>query len=131
MAGSEGGRTLVEAWQDVQRRLAEQQPSQRQGGIRKFAEYAWDKFDAREVASILALPGDSYFAHKDVLYEGFCAWVACPNNVTLPKHGMVLRAALHLDAAEQFGRNRFDGIGQIGDIYIRTNIVGPEFFEEI
>jgi hypothetical protein len=130
-AGSEGKRTLVDAWQDVQKRLAEQQPSQRQGTTRKFAEYAWDKFDAREVASILALPGDSYFAHKDVLYEGFCAWVACPNNVTLPRHGMVLRAALHLDAAEQFGRDRFDGIGQIGDIYIRTNIVGPEFFEEI
>lgn len=130
-AGSEGKRTLVDAWQDVQKRLAEQQPSQRQGTARKFAEYAWDKFDPREVARILALPGDSYFAHKDVLYEGFCAWVVCPNNVTLPRHGMVLRAALHLDAAEQFGRDRFGGIGQIGDIYIRTNVVGPEFFEEI
>lgn len=114
---SEGKRNLIGAWQDIQRRISEKRPSQRQGTARKFVEYAWESFDVGEVTNILALPGDSYFAHKDVLYEGLCAWVACPGNRNLPRHGMVLRSALHLDAAEKYGRDQFENIGQIGDIY--------------
>jgi hypothetical protein len=130
-AASDTTRKLIEAWQQIQARVSEQQLSQRQGTSKSFIEYAWNKFDPREIASILAAAGDSYYAHKDILYEGYCAWVACPSNVKLPQHGMVVRAALHLDAAEQFGREKFGGIGQIGDIYIRTNLIGPEFFEDI
>lgn len=128
---SEKSLPLVTAWQEIQTRLAEQRPAIHQGTSRKFIDYAWKNFDPHEVINILAQPGDSYFAHKDILYEGLCAWIADPKNPTLPQHGMVLRTAIHLDAAEKFGRDRFGGVGQIGDIYIRTNIVGAEFFEEI
>ncbi|MCJ2144722.1 hypothetical protein [Methylobacterium sp. E-066] len=122
---------LVEAWQGIQARLSEMRPSRRQGTSRSFAEYAWDTFDPREVVTILAAPGDSYFAHKDILYEGFCAWVADPSDVTLPKRAMVLRTALHLDAAEKAGRDLYRGAGRLGDVLIRTHLVDPEFFEEI
>jgi hypothetical protein len=122
---------LMKAWQDVQARLSENQPSQRQGTSRLFIDYAWNNFDPREISEILATPHDSYFAHKAILYDGFCAWITGPGNVNLPRHAMVLSTATHLDAAEQYGRERFEGIGQIGDIYIRTNMVGREFFEEI
>ncbi|CAA2158643.1 hypothetical protein MBRA_03906 [Methylobacterium brachiatum] len=130
-AASDTTPKLVEAWQQIQARISERQSSQRQGTSKSFVEYAWDEFDPREIANILATPGESYFAHKDILYEGYCAWVASPKSARLPRHGMVLRTALHLDAAEQFGRDKFGGIGQIGDIYIRTNLIGSEFFEEI
>ena len=122
---------LVGAWQGIQARLSEKRPSRRQGTSKSFAEYAWDTFDPREIVTILATPGDSYFAHKDILYEGFCAWVADPSSVTLPKHAMVLRTALHLDAAEKVGRDLYGRVGRLGDVMIRTHLVDPEFFEEI
>lgn len=122
---------LVEAWQGIQARLSETRQSRRQGTSKSFAEYAWDTFSPREIVTILATPGDSYFAHKDILYEGFCAWVADPSSVTLPKHAMVLRTALHLDAAEKAGRDLYGRVGRLGDVLIRTHLVDPEFFEEI
>lgn len=92
---------LVEAWQGIQARLSEARPSRRQGTSKSFAEYAWDTFAPREIVTNLAAPGDWYFAHKDILYDGFCAWVADPGSATLPKHAMVLRTALHLEGGRE------------------------------
>jgi hypothetical protein len=124
----ESRRRLLEAWTKIEERLERRRlPAI---SSRPFVEYAWENFDVKEVTSILASPEPSYYAHKDILFDGLCAWVACPSKPMLIKHAMTLTAVKFLQSAEAAGREMY-GVGQLGDILIRTHQIGHEFFEQI
>ena len=91
-------------------------------------EYAWDNFDVKEVTSILTSPQKSYSKHKDILFAGLCAWVACPSKPVLVKHAITLTAARFFNQGERAGPENFDNIPQIGDIYIRMHEIGYRVF---
>ena len=49
----------------------------------------------------------------------------------LVRNAITLTAARFLNAAEKAGREKYQDIPQLGDIYIRLNQIGYEFLEDI
>jgi hypothetical protein len=117
---------LLDVWATIRAKL--EQRRVRRVTTRQFVEYAWQSFDVKEVTSILSSPQESYFGHKDILFAGLCAWVACPGKPALVKHAITVTTARLLDAAERAGRDMYRDIPQIGDIYIRIHQLGYEFY---
>src|SRR4051794_27267624 len=126
----EFARKLLEAYDKYEADFAKHRPSKRQGS-KPFAQYAWDEFDPRQVMSILASPEGSFFAHKEVLFAGFCVWAVCPTEQSLIRDNMVLAAIDQLAKAEEEARNAFGGRDLLADMAARFAIPGLDFFREI
>ncbi|TXN61034.1 hypothetical protein FV232_27625, partial [Methylobacterium sp. WL30] len=114
------------------RRLRENwktQPSQIP--LRPFIDYAWDNYDPKAVVSHLMDADRSFYRHKSILHEGFCAWVACPSHNKLCHDGMVYRIAKAVEDAEAPWREKASTFSKlVGETVGRTIRADRRFFEE-
>lgn len=98
---------------------------------RRFAQYAWKSFDAREVIAVLASPKASFPGHKPVLFAGLCAWIMNPvGRGGLSRAAMTLNAAKLVHRAEVEGR-RSHKVPFVGEMRAKLLLLGPDFFEQI
>ncbi|TNC06261.1 hypothetical protein FF100_34765 [Methylobacterium terricola] len=122
--------SLEQSWYAFQEKIGKNFPSEKVGS-KNFFDYAWDKFDILEIISILCSEDKSYFGHKEVLYAGFITWMICDYNTKMIRNSMSLTASLCLDSAERAARDKYNNIGQLGDIFVRMFLIGPDFFNQI
>ena len=100
--------------------------------LRSFVDYAWDNYDAKAVAAYLLDSDKSFYRHKSILHEGFCAWVACPARRKLREDGMVYRIAKAVEDAEAPWREGASAFNRsVGEFVGRTLRADRRFFEEL
>jgi hypothetical protein len=96
-----------------------------------FQDCAWKRFNAPQVISALLSPGESYFAHKEVLFAALCAHVVAPGVAGLRKASIAVTAAKLMVQAEQRALKEFDGNGSLADAYLRLHGYGYDFLDQI
>lgn len=100
--------------------------------LRPFVDFAWENYDPKAVAAYLLEPGKSFYRHKSILHEGFCAWVACPGRRKLRQDGMVYRIAKAVDDAEAPWREGASAFNHsVGETVGRMLRADRRFFEEV
>lgn len=100
--------------------------------LRPFIDYAWENYDPRAIASYLLDTDHSFYRHKSILHEGFCAWVACPSHHKLCQDGMIYRIAKAVEDAEAPWREKASTFSRlVGETVGRTLGADRRFFDEV
>lgn len=133
MSGNDRERAVVRRDTPQRRRVHKNWNSLKQQiPLRSFVDYAWDDYDPRAVTSYLLDERPSFYRHKSVLHEGFCAWVVAPGRRKLRQDGMVYRIAKAVEDAEapwREGANAFNH--SVGETVGRMLRADRRFFEEV
>ncbi|MCJ2127570.1 hypothetical protein [Methylobacterium sp. E-045] len=92
--------------------------------------YAFGKFNPKLVLERLLDPRPSYFAHKDILFAGLCAWTVAPKHQFLIEEAMVLAGAARLAAVEKEIQGQLPEAPMLADIITRVSKPGIDFYQD-
>ncbi|MDX6806162.1 hypothetical protein [Terrihabitans rhizophilus] len=96
-----------------------------------FKRDAWETFNPDKVLAALLEDKTSYFAHKDVLFAGLCAWAVCPRERRIIQQAMQMTVGRRLHAIEKDLPQEFGDTWMLADLLIRIRKIGPEFYDEM
>lgn len=92
--------------------------------------YALGSFKPKLVLERLLDPRPSYFAHKDILFAGLCAWTVGPKHPLLIDEAIVLAGASQLAAIERRHQQQLPQAPMLADIVTRVGGPGIDFYQD-
>ena len=99
-------------------------------GTPSLADYALGQFNPKAVIERLLDPEPPYFALKDILFAGLCAWTVCPNAPHLIEEAMVLAGVSRMADLEAEHQRRFPQDPFLADIIARIAGPGIDFYRD-
>lgn len=100
------------------------------GDAPPLTDYALGNFKPKPVLERLLDPRPSYFAHKDILFAGLCAWTVAPKHQLLIEEAIVLAGAARLAAVERKHQEQLLEAPMLADIVSRVAGPGFDFYQD-
>lgn len=95
-----------------------------------LTDYALGNFNPKLVIERLLDPTPSYFAHKEILFAGLCAWTVGPKHTFLIEEAMVLAGASRLAVVERKHQEQLPQAPILADIVTRIGGPGIDFYQD-